>query len=157
MRYWAAIRWLCRPAQDLLTYSRHHWRPPPWTGYLKYAVLIGLGLIAPYLTFVPWFCKFCPQGALEGGIFQPLLYPELRELIHGWWFLKIGIFVAFIVASIFIRRPFCRSFCARNLSFNRFNLIRINYDREACTDACGACAPARRASTRAATWRAWPA
>jgi ferredoxin-type protein NapH len=136
----AMCGWLCPFGllQDLLgRIHRHHWRPPPWTGYLKYAVLIGLGLIAPYLTFVPWFCKFCPQGALEGGIFQPLLYPELRELIHGWWFLKIGILVAFIVASIFIRRPFCRSFCALGAIFslfNRFSLIRINYDREACTD-----------------------
>jgi len=136
----AMCGWLCPfgLVQDLLArIRRYHAQLPPWTGYLKYALLVGLGIVLPFATRVPWFCKFCPQGALQGGIFQPLLYADLRPLIHEWWFLKIGILVAFLVASIFIRRPFCRSFCALGALFSLFNrvsLVRMYYDREACTD-----------------------
>lgn len=110
---------------------------PRAMGYLKYVLLIVLGIVLPYFTFVPWFCEFCPQGALEGGIFQPLLDPELRPLIGGWWYLKIGILVAFLVASIFVRRPFCHSFCALGALFslcNRVSLLRMRYVEEDCTD-----------------------
>jgi len=124
--------------QDLLgRIRRRRARMPRVMGYLKYVILIVLGIILPYLTFEPWFCKFCPQGALQGGIFQPIVDPILRQWIGGWWFLKIGILAAFIVGSIFIRRPFCHSFCALGALFslcNRVSLIRMHYIREKCTD-----------------------
>ncbi len=136
----ATCGWLCPFGllQDLLGRIRgRHWRMPRWTGYIKYAVLISLGLVVPYLTFTPWFCKLCPQGALQGGIFQPLLDEDLRPLIGTWWYIKLAILGAFIVAAVFIRRPFCRSFCPLGAIFSLFNrvsLIRMRYDREACTD-----------------------
>jgi NAD-dependent dihydropyrimidine dehydrogenase PreA subunit len=100
-------------------------------------ILIGLGIILPYLTFEPWFCKFCPQGALQGGVFQPIIDPDLRDWMKGFWHLKIGILAAFLVGSIFIRRPFCHSFCALGAVFSlcgRFSLLRMEYVREDCTD-----------------------
>ena len=124
--------------QDLLgRIRRRQARMPRWMGYFKYALLIGLGIILPYLTFVPWFCEFCPQGALQGGIFQPLLDPDLRQWIGGWWFLKMGILAAFLVGSIFVRRPFCHSFCALGALFslcNRVSLVRMHYVQDKCTD-----------------------
>ncbi|MGD9496203.1 MAG: 4Fe-4S binding protein [Armatimonadota bacterium] len=132
--------WLCPFGlfQDLLArLRRRHLKLPAWTGYGKYVMLVGLAIILPYLTSVPWFCKFCPQGTLQGGIPQPLLYAELRALIGGWWFLKVGILAAFVVASIFFRRPFCRSFCALGAIFslfNRISLIRMHFSPEKCVD-----------------------
>ncbi len=124
--------------QDLMGKLRRRAASMPRAmGYLKYVLLIVLGIVLPYLTFVPWFCEFCPQGALEGGIFQPLLDPSLRQWIGGWWYLKIGILVAFLVASIFVRRPFCHSFCALGALFslcNRVSLLRMHYVKEDCTD-----------------------
>jgi polyferredoxin len=136
----AMCGWLCPFGflQDLLArLGRARHRMPRAMGYLKYAILIVLGVILPYLTFTPWFCEFCPQGALQGGIFQPLLYPELRDWIGNWWYLKMGILAAFVVAAIFVRRPFCHSFCALGAIFslcNRFSLLRMHYNRDKCTD-----------------------
>lgn len=44
---------------------------PTWAGYPRYAVLIALVLIVPYLygTEHPlFFCRLCPAGALEGAL-----------------------------------------------------------------------------------------
>ena len=124
--------------QDLLGRIRKHTASMPRAmGYLKYVFLIVLGIILPYLTFTPWFCEFCPQGALQGGIFQPLLHADLREWIGTWWFVKIGVLAAFVIASVFVRRPFCHSFCALGALFslcNRVSLLRMHYIREECTD-----------------------
>ncbi len=132
--------WLCPfgLVQDLFGgIRRRPWRLPRWTGYFKYLVLISLGLVIPYLTFEPMFCKLCPQGALQGGIFQPLLDPELRQFIGTLYYVKLGILAAFILGSVFIRRPFCHSFCALGAIFSlfgRIGFIRIRYHREKCVD-----------------------
>ncbi len=136
--------WLCPfgLVQELLgKLNRHPRTLPRWMGYLKYAVLVGLVLIVPYMTGIPWFCRLCPQGALEGGIFQPLLHPELRPLIGSWWYTKIAILVGVMLAAVFYRRPFCHSICPLGAFFslfNRFSLIRLRFDPEKCTD-CGWC------------------
>ncbi len=132
--------WLCPfgLVQDLLgRLRRRQWRMPRWMGYLKYVMLVVAGLILPYLTFTPWFCEFCPQGALQGGILQPILNPSLRAMIGTLYYVKMGILAAFLVGSVFIRRPFCHSFCALGAIFsllNRVSLVRMEYDREKCTD-----------------------
>lgn len=124
--------------QDLIgRIRRTQLRMPRVMGYLKYVILIALGIVLPYLTFEPWFCKYCPQGALQGGIFQPLVNPELQQWIAGFWYLKLGILAAFMIGSIFLRRPFCHSFCALGALFsicNRVSLVRMHYLREKCTD-----------------------
>ncbi|MGC9317384.1 MAG: 4Fe-4S binding protein [Armatimonadota bacterium] len=136
----AMCGWLCPfgLVQDLLARVRkRHWRLPRWAGYSKYVMLLGLALIIPYLTWEPWFCKLCPQGALQGSIFQPIVRPELREALGGWWALKIGILVAFLISFVLVRRPFCHAFCPLGAIFslcNRVSLIRMHYDRERCTD-----------------------
>ena len=124
--------------QDLLGKLRKRQaRMPRWMGYLKYVILIVLGIVLPYLTFEPVFCEFCPQGALQGGILQPILDPPLREWIGGMWYTKMGILAAFLVGSIFIRRPFCHSFCALGAVFSlcsRLSLVRMHFDRDRCID-----------------------
>ncbi len=124
--------------QDLLGKIRKRQvRMPRWMGYIKYVFLIVLGIVLPYLTFTPWFCEFCPQGALQGGIPQPIIDADLRAGIGVMWYVKMAILAAFLAGSVFIRRPFCHSFCALGAIFsllNRVSLVRMEYDREQCTD-----------------------
>lgn len=132
--------WLCPfgLVQDLVARARRRQAMlPRWTGYLKYLFLIVLGLILPFITYQPVFCKFCPQGALQGGIFQPLVDPSLRDFIGVFWHVKLSILAAFLVASIFIRRPFCRAFCALGAIFSlfgRLGLVGARFEPDRCVD-----------------------
>ncbi len=55
--------------QDLL-YKFRAWKVsiPVWTRYFRYAVLVGLVFLIPYLTHENWFSKLCPMGTLIGGL-----------------------------------------------------------------------------------------
>ncbi|MBP1588175.1 MAG: 4Fe-4S binding protein [Clostridia bacterium] len=119
--------------------------------YLKYAVLavlvVGLPLLyrTRYGAGIPFFCEFvCPVGTLEGGVPLVLLNNALRPAL-GWLFVwKMVLLVLCIAASIFIYRPFCKYLCplgAFYSLFQKFSLLRMNVDAEACTN-CGACSRA---------------
>ena len=132
--------WLCPFGllQDLLAkLNPRQSRLPAWLGYGKYVFLAVTVLAAPYVMGVPMFCKLCPQGALEGGIFQPLLNPELRPLIGTWWYIKMAILAATIAAAIAYRRAFCHVACPLGAIFsllNRTSLVRLEFDQDKCTD-----------------------
>ncbi|MCD6361512.1 MAG: 4Fe-4S binding protein [Armatimonadetes bacterium] len=136
--------WLCPFGllQELLgRLNRRQRSVPGWASYGKYVALVALALIAPYFMGVPLFCKLCPQGALQGGIFQPLLNPELRPLIGTHYWVKMAILAATIAAAIAYRRPFCHVACPLGAIFsltNRVSLVRLSYDQDACND-CGWC------------------
>ncbi|MBA7618116.1 hypothetical protein ES703_25437 [subsurface metagenome] len=103
--------------------------------WLRYAVLIILVVIIPYLTLEPWFSKLCPVGTIEAGIPWLILQPPLRELI-GWLFgLKILILIFFLVWSIVTSRPFCRFICPLGAIYSIFNKIsafQFKIDEEVC-------------------------
>ncbi|MBQ7359311.1 MAG: 4Fe-4S binding protein [Lachnospiraceae bacterium] len=115
--------------------------------YGKYLVLVGLVVIGSSFLFtgfvkVPAFCKFlCPSGTLMGAV--PLLGAnvELRNQAGGlfWW--KMGVLIVLLLLSIFVYRPFCQYLCPLGAIygwFNRFSLVQIRWEKDACTD-CGAC------------------
>ncbi|MCD6501684.1 4Fe-4S binding protein [bacterium] len=153
-------RWLKLPKINL----------PKWFRWGKYLVLVGLVILAPFYSAKPmiddetgeamvyenletgeseslfepgetWFCKLCPQGALEGGIPQVLLHPELRHLL-GWLFTtKMIILGLFLVAFLMIKRPFCRGFCPVGAFlglFNKISFLQFKVDTNVCT-GCNAC------------------
>jgi ferredoxin-type protein NapH len=132
--------WLCPFGwlqEQVARLRRNKWALPMWTGYFRYLVLVVLVLIVPYLTGSTWFCKLCPQGALEGGLLQPLLHPVLRAQVQGMWWLKQAILVVTLVAMVFIRRPFCGLACplgALFSLFHRHSAWRIRYDVTTCTN-----------------------
>jgi polyferredoxin len=136
--------WLCPFGwlQDLVgRVRRRKLRLPAWAGYLRYVFLVGLVLIVPYYTSVQWFSKLCPQGALQGGLLQPLLHPELRNGIGSWWSLKEAMLVGWLVAFLFLRRPFCRLMCPLGAIFSLFygiSMLQIRLDPYKCVD-CGWC------------------
>jgi len=110
---------------------------------LKYWFLVLIAGVATFLTIEPWFCKLCPQGALGAGIPLVLWDPvnALRGLV-GWLFwVKVGFLLLIVVASIGIRRPFCRLVCpigAIYALFNKVSLLRLEVVREQCK-SCNLC------------------
>ncbi len=142
--------WICPFGwlQDKLAgLRRNHWRLPRWLGYARYVILVALVFVVPYMVSEPWFCKLCPQGALQGGWLQPIVNPAVRSGIGAFWWLKQAILVVFLVLMIFIRRPFCRTSCALGAFFSlfqRYSLWRIDFDRSKCVDClwCVAACPA---------------
>lgn len=115
--------------------------------YGKYLVLVGFVLLGSSILFdgfvkVPAFCKYiCPSGTLMGAI--PLLSSNemLRSQIGGLFYWKLGILIFLILLSIKIYRPFCQYLCPLGAIygwFNRFSLVQIRWEREACI-SCNAC------------------
>lgn len=118
--------WLCPFGwlQDQIgKLSRRRGRVPGVLYYLRYVVLIVLVFVVPYYTHVMWFSKLCPQGALEGGLLQPLLHPELRGMMGGWWWTKQAILLATFAAMLFWRRPFCAVVCPLGAIFSLFQRV----------------------------------
>ena len=136
--------WLCPFGwlQDLVgKLQKRKLALPAWTGYLRYVFLVGLVFVVPYYTNEQWFSQVCPMGALEGGLLQPLLHPELRAGIHGLWWIKQAMLLGWLVAFLFIRRPFCRMMCPLGALFSLFYgtaVWQIRLDPYKCT-SCGWC------------------
>ena len=121
---------------------------PPLLNLCKYGVLLLFVIVLP-LVFVdqfglgkPWFCKYiCPAGTLEAGIPMVLLVPDLRTTLGFLYLNKIAILLGVIVWSVLASRPFCRTICplgAFYALFNRVSLVKLDLDKEACTN-CKAC------------------
>ena len=63
--------WLCPFGflQDMMKkISRRVVKLPRWTRNLKYAALVILALVLPFLLNEMWFSKLCPAGGVEGAI-----------------------------------------------------------------------------------------
>ncbi len=142
-----------------------HIKLPKWISYGRYIFLIGLVIIGPLLTIVPMiddetgevivyenpetgkmeelfepglttYCKFCPQGALQGGIPQVLLHPELKELLGRLFTTKMIFLGIFLLAFLMMKRPFCRGFCPVGAFlglFNKVSLLQFSVDSSKCT------------------------
>ncbi|MCR4792020.1 MAG: 4Fe-4S binding protein [Lachnospiraceae bacterium] len=118
-----------------------------WLGWIKYAHLAILVLLIPILTAIqkgmgyPAFCKYiCPQGTI-GGLFLIRTSEALRDQVGLIFVIKILILAGILITSSFIFRPFCRFICPLGAIYGLFNkiaLIRIRYNKGACT-SCGLC------------------
>ncbi len=115
--------------------------------YTKYIILGFFVILIPLLYHgiaMPGFCKYiCPAGTLEGAV-GLLANPEnatLMDMLGGLFTWKFTLLVLFIAACIFIYRFFCRFICPLGALyglFNRFALVGVKLERDACTD-CGLC------------------
>jgi ferredoxin-type protein NapH len=128
--------------QDLL-YKFRAWKVsiPAWTRYFRYAVLLGLVFIIPYLTHENWFSKLCPMGTLIGGLPWVTLNQNVRSMIRALFWVKIGILLFFITTSTMVKRPFCRAICPLGAIFSVFNkssFLQLAHNPDTCTK-CGKC------------------
>jgi len=115
-------------------------------GWLRYAFLVLLVGIVPFLTLEPWFSKLCPVGTLEGGIPIIATNADLRAMIGPLFAVKILILLGFLVWMTVTRRPFCRFVCPLGAiwsPFNRASTLRLSVDQQACTrcDLCRSVCP----------------
>jgi ferredoxin-type protein NapH len=145
--------WLCPFGflQDLLKkVSRRVVRLPRWMGNLKYASLVVIAILLPFFLGELWFSKLCPAGAVEaaipwavagGGESPELGGLDVSSMIGTFFWIKMAIAAVFIVAMIFVKRPFCRTACPLGAIFslfNRLSLVKLRVDYDLCTN-CGLC------------------
>ncbi len=123
--------------------------PPPWVGYGRYVVLVGLVILLPLILGlngihfedqVVSICRLCPAGALEAGL------PHSTQSFmagDGWpmsWY-KSLILIAFVSSALFIHRPWCRILCPLGgllALFNRFSLFHLRFNPKECIE-CNLC------------------
>jgi polyferredoxin len=113
------------------------------SNFLKFAFLVVVAGVVAYQTAEPWFCKLCPQGTFEAGIPLVLWDPihGLRNLVGWLYWVKVGILLAVVVASIAVKRPFCRLICPIGAVYSLFNkgsMMHMRLDKDAC-NGCGIC------------------
>lgn len=108
----------------------------------RYAFLLVLVVLIPFLTAVSWFSRLCPMGALEGGVLLKAFPPRDPLPQAGWFFwLKMAILAAFLLWFVFSKRPFCRAVCPLGAMlglFNRVSMYRMAVDRQECSE-CRRC------------------
>lgn len=122
---------------------------PGWVGWFRYGVLAGLVLLLPAVLGyrgIPFeeqvisICRLCPAGALEAGL------PYSAQSVmagNGWMMsgLKTGILVTFLLAALFIHRPWCRMLCPLGgvlALFNRYSLFHLRFEARQCVE-CNLC------------------
>lgn len=140
----ASCGWLCPfgwfqelvyklPLPKLRLPNRYTWS--------RYAVVLVLVIVIPFITGSSWFCRLCPAGALEAGIPQAVLYQYIRDQIGWFYWLKMGILGLFMAWMSVTRRPFCRWVCplgALWAPFNAVSALRLHTDEVACIQ-CDRC------------------
>jgi len=114
------------------------------SNFLKFGVLLFVAGLASYLTAEPWFCKLCPQGTFGAGIPLVLWDPvhALRGLVGWLYWVKISILLGVVVASIAIKRPFCRVICPIGAVYSLFNkgsLLHLTFPGQSECTNCGIC------------------
>ncbi len=145
--------WLCPFGffQDMMKKISKRVVPlPPRLTYLKYAFLIVPAIILPIYLGDSWFSKICPSGGLTAAL--PWVFMdtsrsefhagmEVRPLLGTMFAIKMVILGGFLIAMVFIKRPFCRLMCPLGaiLSlFNRVSILKIRVEGPVCT-GCGLC------------------
>nr|WCC90937.1 magnetosome protein Mad6 [Desulfobacteraceae bacterium] len=145
-----ACGWACPFGfiQDLMfKIKSKKYKIPYYLKYVKYAVLLFLVLIIPYMTGVTWFSKLCPAGKLTAGlpwaIWNPVT-PEGHVLLPDGpgpiFYASMGILLGFLIWFVLSKRPFCRVCCPMGaiLSFfNRFSMIQLEVSPKC--DGCNTC------------------
>ena len=116
-------------------------RLPNRFNWTRTVVLAVLAVAIPFVTRVPWFCKFCPAGALEASIPMALLSADIRAMIGTLYWIKLGILAAFLAWMSVTRRPICRWVCPLGVLWSPFNPVsslRLQVDQERCIQ-CNRC------------------
>ena len=127
-----ACGWLCPFGflQDLMyKISSPKYKIPDYFKYFKYAVLLLLVIVLPYITGETVFSMICPAGTLTAGIPWALWNPvDAQTGQHVFstgqgvmFFVSLMILIAFLVWFVLTKRPFCRTTCPMGAILSFFN------------------------------------
>lgn len=131
-------------------------RLPGWMGLTRYAVLVGLVLVIPYyFGDGNWyfFCRLCPAGALEASVPYSIQQSMAEKTIVWPTITKSAILVVFLLATLFVWRPWCTLFCPLGVIFSLCNYVSLVFlrfqpsscnDCELCRDLCKHRGPSQR-------------
>lgn len=111
--------------------------------------VVFLVLLLPSLTGNPWFCRLCPAGTLEGGIWIPFIRPGVLSLIGAFYWFKIGLLAFTILLALSAKRPFCRFMCPMGFLLGLGGGVAAltgsgSRRREVHVEKCNACSLCRR-------------
>lgn len=133
--------------QDLLNrIPTPKFRIPNWLGHGRYVMLLGAVIAVPYLwgNEHPLFiCSICPAGAAEAGLPRTVIKLVDPTSSQGMMMgaAKWALLGAFVFATLFTYRPWCKVFCPLGgflALFNRVSVFHMTYNRELCTE-CNTC------------------
>ncbi|MBF0413932.1 MAG: 4Fe-4S binding protein [Desulfamplus sp.] len=121
---------------------------PRYFKYFKYAVLLLLVIILPYLTAETVFSKVCPAGTLTAGIPWALwnpINPQTGQHVFPtgigiMFFVSLTIMIVFLIFFVLTKRPFCRVACPMGAIlalFNKYSMVRLEVSN-GC-DGCNIC------------------
>jgi ferredoxin-type protein NapH len=100
--------------------------PPRWMMHGRYLVLAGLVVAIPFFFgegHALFICRVCPAGGLEGAV------PTMAQQAAGGgavvWpsAVKLGVVAAFLVATLFVWRPWCTVLCPLGGILGLFNRV----------------------------------
>jgi len=116
-------------------------RIPIYLRSFRFAVLVFLVFVIPWLTAENWFSKLCPMGTLIGGLPWVTISAEVRSMIRDLFWIKVALLLFFTASSIIAKRPFCQTTCPLGALyglFNRLSILRLRWDASTCTH-CDKC------------------
>jgi polyferredoxin len=143
----AVCGWMCPFGllQDLIGKTPvRKFNLPNWTGYGRYAVLLGLVVAIPFFFGIGhwlFFCSICPAGALEGGMYNVAQQASAGEPIVWPNAIKMTILIGLVVSAVFFMRPWCTVLCPLGgifALFNRFSAFSLRFRHQSCR-TCGSC------------------
>lgn len=151
--------WMCPFGflQDLLDrVPTPKFRLPAWTGYARYAVLLGLVLAVPYWWgegHALFFCRLCPAGALEAALPVTVQTAMAGQQIAWPSTAKIAILAGVLIAALFTWRPWCNLLCPLGAIYalsNRASLLVLRFHPSRCV-GCADCRSLCHTGTAAST------
>ena len=117
---------------------------PGWMRHCRFAVLIGLVLVVPYMwgeEHALFFCRLCPAGALEAAVPNTVQSAFAGQEVIWPTLTKSAILAVVLLAMLFTWRPWCTVLCPLGAIFslcNLFSFVFIRVHEEKCTD-CNMC------------------
>ncbi len=108
--------------------------------YTKYIILLIFVFILPYFLKEPWFSKICPAGFFEAALPLIAADPTYLSNISNFFYIKVVLSSIFVVAAVFISRPFCQYVCpvgALMELMRPFSLSGLKVDKTCLT--CSKC------------------
>jgi len=137
--------WLCPFGllQDLLhKIPSRKFGLPRWTRWIKYGILLGMVILAPFFLgeqTMCSFCRICPASAVQVTV--PNLVKAGFSGLGTQTLVKLTFLATVIVLGIFCCRSFCRVFCPLGALLAPLNYISFWTVKTPTTDCtlCGKC------------------